>query len=70
MSPGTHAVVLAAKDQDHLRDVSAYLANKLVKHHSVYENDPPYADQLMAIGVPPAPRDELRRLFSSLPLLR
>jgi hypothetical protein len=54
-----------ALERLHLR-----LTDQGVAHHLVRENDAPYSNQLMAIGVTPAPRSQLRRHFSSLPLLR
>jgi len=46
------------------------LAAQGVPHVAVKENDGDYAGQLTAIGVQPERRSKLRRLFSSLPLLR
>ena len=39
-------------------------------HKAIRENDAPYAGELMAIGLVPGPRSEVRKHVSSLPLLR
>lgn len=39
-------------------------------HVCVYENDPPYEGQLMAIGLPPKPKKHHKRHLSDLPLLK
>jgi hypothetical protein len=65
LSSGTYAVVLAAKDSDHLRDISLLLADRGVDHVLIEEEGEP-----MAIGVKPDVRSKLRKYFSSLPLLR
>jgi hypothetical protein len=41
-----------------------------VPHAAIIESDEPYAGQLMAIGIAPRPRAEVRRYVSSMPLLR
>jgi len=68
--PGTHAVVLAAATQGALEEVSQRLTAAGVTHARVVESDAPYTDQLMAIGVPPARKEDIRRHLSALPLLR
>lgn len=70
LPPDTHAVVLAARDEAHLAAIEGSLTQAGIAAHSVVENDPPYAGQLMAIGLSPAPKDEVRRPLSNLPLLR
>lgn len=70
--PGTYAVVLAAPEsgpQD-LESTSARLTLAGVAHARVVEVEGPYAGQLLALGIPPQPRECLRRVLSSIPLLR
>jgi peptidyl-tRNA hydrolase len=74
-SPGgipddTHAVALAARDEASLLELEARLLSAGVVHHAVREPDEPWCGALMAIGFPPQDRVNLRRLLSSLPLLR
>lgn len=67
---GTRAVVLAAPDERTLSLLADRLARAGVRHALVVESDAPLAGQLVAIGLRPAPREEVRRHVSSLPLLR
>ena len=69
LGPGTYAVVLAAPP-DRLAALEALLKAQGVPHSAVRENDAPWSGQLMAIGLRPAPRDQVQRYVSSLPLLR
>lgn len=69
LPPGTNAVVLAASE-DQLAELHEELARAGVPHVTVVESDPPYVGRLMAIGVEPRPRGEVRRHLSSYPLLR
>lgn len=69
LGPGTYAVVLAA-DQDRLTTLEALLRSQGVPHKAIREHDAPYRGELMAIGLRPAPRDQVQRYVSSLPLLR
>lgn len=66
--PGTYAVVLAS---DALADVSARLSAAGITHHLVRESEDAksaYAGQLLAIGIPPQPRERIRRVLSSIRL--
>lgn len=67
--PGTHAVILAAS-ADALLDLETRLERSGVPHAAIRESDAPYAGQLLAIGLAPAPRALVRRVVSSFPLLR
>lgn len=70
---GTHAVVLAARDERSLRELAACLRAASVKFALIEESDAPYAGAVMAIGLEPvdlAGKEALRRHLSSLPLLR
>jgi hypothetical protein len=67
---GTYAVVLAVPDESALKAVAARLKLAAVGHVLVVEPDAPFNGALMAIGLVPGPREVIRRLLSSLPLLR
>lgn len=65
--PGCIAVALHAESEDHLLDLSAKLDAAEVKHACVIVDD----GQLMAIGVhPTTDRDKVRKVLSSLPLVK
>jgi len=69
--PDTHAVVLAVADEAALARVEARLTAGGLAFRAIREVDhPAYGCQLMAIGIPPLPRDRVRRLVSDLPLLK
>ena len=53
---GTYAVILSVQDESAIHALSAILSEKGVDHHVVYEPDPPYLGQAMAIGLPPGDR--------------
>jgi len=66
---GTYAVVLAACS-DELRRLRQVLEAAGVPHRAVIENDEPYCGELMAIGLEPCPRSEVKKYMKSLPLLK
>lgn len=71
--PGTIAVALHARDEEHLKDLALQLAERGINFHCVHEavDDAEYPGQLMAIGVQPTrDRQSVRRVLSSLPLVR
>jgi len=70
LPPGTYAVVLAARDEGHLALVAKKLRLAGVPFVAVHEPDAPYSGALMALGIPPARKEGLRRHLSELPLLR
>lgn len=67
---GTHAIVLAVPNEDTLREVKRRLEAAEVPLTPIFEPDSPYNGELMALGVVPGRKEELRRHLSSLPLLR
>jgi hypothetical protein len=74
-SPGnlpshTFAIVLVSRDEEHLREIGWDLFKNGIKHKLVFEPDPPYNGQLMAIGVIPTERSKIRPFLSRLPLLK
>lgn len=70
LGPGTIAVVLAAPGERELEDAAARLSACGIPHVRICEPDPPYGGALMALGVVPARKEDVRRALSSLPLLR
>lgn len=64
---GTHAVVLSAESEYSLQSISEKLAKKSIDHHLVFEPDAPFNGALMAIGLPPGPK---QKALGSLPLWR
>lgn len=66
----THAVVLTARDEAHLRAEADRLEARGVELVRVIEDRAPYAGALMALGIRPGRKEALRRHLSSLPLLR
>lgn len=69
LKSGTYAVVLQATGEQ-LHVLAGELQAAGVEFRSIVESDPPYAGELMAIGLKPAPRAQIRRYVSSFPLLR
>jgi len=69
IKPGTYAVVLAASSKQ-LEELEQRLTIENIVFASIRENDPPYCGELLAKGIAPRPKSELRRFVSSLPLLR
>ncbi|MHB8107880.1 MAG: peptidyl-tRNA hydrolase [Candidatus Cryosericum sp.] len=67
---GTHAVVLVAPDEAHLEAVRKRLVLACIPHVAITEPDAPWCGALMALGVEPARKEFVRRVVSSLPLLK
>jgi hypothetical protein len=55
---GTHAVVLSVDSEENLQVLSQKLAIKGIEHHLVFEPDAPFNGALMAIGLPPGPKQK------------
>lgn len=71
--PGTIAVALHARDEAHLKELGDRLSSAEISHCYVWESDDDanYPGQLMAIGVMPTrDREKIRKVLSSLPLVR
>lgn len=65
--PGTIAVVLAARDEDHLRELYTKLLDEGLEPSLIEECD----GEAMAIGIPPTrDRGSIRRHVSQLPLIK
>jgi len=68
--PGTHAVVLSARNEKHLLKIEQRLTHYKIKYHSVREPDAPYNGELMAIGIfPTCDRKFLKPVTKRLRLL-
>jgi hypothetical protein len=67
---GTNAVVLGCVSEAELADVGRRLTLEGVRHVQIYEPDQPYDGALMAIGLVPGRKEDLKRHLSTLPLLR
>lgn len=64
LPPGTHAVALHADGEAALVALGRALDGAGFACAKIYENDPPYAGQLMALGVAPLERtSKLKRLL-------
>lgn len=66
---GTFAVVLSAP-KDALEALEAKLQLAGLPHRAIRENDPPYCGELLAIGICPTQKKEVKRFVSALPLLK
>lgn len=66
---GTHAVILGLTASE-LAALLARLQHAQVPCQAIVENDQPYQDQLLAIGLKPAPRAAVAAYVSQLPLLK
>lgn len=67
---GTYAIVLAVPDK-HALAAEAYRLTKVgVSLTPIYEPDAPYHGELMALGLTPGRKEDLRRHLSCLPLLK
>lgn len=68
---GTYAIALSAANESHLEDISVRLWDAEIPHTVITEPDAPYDGQMMAIGIwPTSDRDKIKRVTSSLPLVR
>ena len=67
---GTVAVALAAEDELNLLKLERRLLNKNVPHVSIREPDAPFFGEILAIGVKPGPKSQLRKYFSNFKLIR
>lgn len=70
LAEGTNAVVLTTPDEASLYALACRLERLGVRFVRVVEPDEPHNGALMALGLTPVPREEVRRHLSSLPLLR
>ena len=70
LKEGTYAVVLTAPNEDALMRVAWKLLKARVRFTTIFEPDAPYNGALMALGLAPRRKEELRKHVSSLPLLK
>lgn len=64
---GTYAIVLHARDQEHLRQIGWELFKSGIKVTLIHEPDAPWNGALMAIGCEPMERERIKPLLSSIP---
>lgn len=62
----THSVCLAAQNERHLCEIEYRLIEAGIHHISIREPDEPWRNALMAIGIPPQPQKNLRKIFRDL----
>ena len=67
---GTIAVALSAEDEIELLRVEQRLLKYDIPHVSIREPDAPFYGELMAIGIKPGLKSQLRKHFSNLKLIR
>lgn len=67
---GTYAIALHARDEAHLESIAGFLQAAGIAHVVIRETDGPHAGQIMSIGIVPCDRQIVRRLLSSLPLVK
>ena len=70
LAEGPYAIALHVKDETELYRLTAKLELGGIKHTLIRESDPPYAGQLMAIGIRPQDRAKLKPFLSSYPLAK
>ena len=70
LPPHTYAIALTCKTEHDLNELSFKLFQAGISHRRILESDAPYSGQLMALGIKPGWRSELRRHLSHLQLLR
>jgi hypothetical protein len=68
--PGTNAVALGVPGEARLLELGRTLTAAGVPHVQITETEGAFAQQLMAIGVRPAPKKGLKKFFSSIPLIK
>jgi hypothetical protein len=70
LAAGTYAVVLAVPDELTLAREADRLERAGVALTRIHEPDAPYLGALMALGIAPGRKEDLRRHFACLPLLK
>ncbi len=63
----TYAGAVTVLDEPALRALAQVLDNADVDYRGIIEDAAPYAGQLMALGIAPAPKSTLRRYLAALP---
>ena len=70
LPPNTYAVALATRDEAELCALEERLKSAGIAHAAIREPDAPWNGALMAVGIVPCDRTQVRRFVSNLPLLR
>jgi hypothetical protein len=63
-------IALSARNEKHLRDLSALLTAKGIPHKLIEEPDAPWSGQATALCTMPMPKSKIYRYLSSLPRIR
>lgn len=68
---GTHAVALAARDEQQLHQIADRLRQRSIPFKLIEEPDAPWNGSAMAIGLYPTQnRQQIKRALSRLPLIK
>lgn len=67
---GTFAIALHARDEVHLSLIAKKLRLAGIHFTQIREPDAPYLGALMALGLHPRRKEELRRHLSELPMVK
>ena len=70
LTEGTYAIALAVPDEAALIKLLLRLQRQGLHVTPIHEPDSPFNGQLMSIGIRPAPRSEIARYLSDVPLLK
>ena len=70
LAPGTFAVALTVPGERELVKLADELRCAGIGFVAVFEPDAPFLGALMALGIVPRRKEDLRRHLSALPLLR
>jgi len=70
LPPHTFAVALALPNEEAMLALETKLKRVGVKFVSIREDDFPYNGQLMAIGVVPQPKHQVKKYLQGIPLLK
>ena len=70
LPPHTYAIALECQTEHDLHALSYDLFKSGIPHQRIVESDAPYNGQLMALGLKPGWRSELKKHLSSYKLLR
>lgn len=69
ITESTRAIILQAKNEDHLEKIRGYLIGENIPHVRIVESTGPYAHQLMSIGIVPVEQTLVQDKLSDFTLL-
>lgn len=70
ISGAARAVVLEAKDEDHIHEISDYLRESSIPYVSIVESKGEFANQTMALGVIPIEQEHVQEKLSEFQTLK